>query len=258
MLRGRLSDIPQATELMDELTELYDDITGEHIEDVAAACVGPESGGAASGGTPVSATRVAPAISAAMRPSEVSGVAQPAPARTPVAPAAHVGDQHSAAQQLSGATAPQMVAAAAAEAEDAKKQGKTIHTYCSNLKARRIAKGDPTPTFCTKPDIETVADKWKEYADGWAGDPPLRDLERKWKAKWRCYEQGYANWSDHIKLYTAIEESIAAGAQLDVVIRQLQAKLDSISPGDVASNRGRKRKRVNWRGFWKLLAKEAR
>ena len=69
----------------------------------------------------------------------------------------------------------------------------------------------------------TIHDIWREWEEGIAGGPALKDLEEQWGHRWRPTAAQKIAWCRRMVLYTELQRLRASGRSADEAVAELEA-----------------------------------
>ena len=69
----------------------------------------------------------------------------------------------------------------------------------------------------------TIHDIWREWEEGIAGGPALKDLEEQWGHHWRPTAAQKVAWCRRMVLYTELQRLCATGCSADEAVAELEA-----------------------------------
>jgi hypothetical protein len=72
-------------------------------------------------------------------------------------------------------------------------------------------------------DLRTVADAWREWKEGIAGSPAVKQLESVWGPKWRPSAAARTAFCRRKVIWDEIHRLLQAGLALDEAVGQLEA-----------------------------------
>jgi len=104
------------------------------------------------------------------------------------------------------------------------------------------AAGPPTLTALAR--VFTVKDAWREWQEGLAGRPALRELEARWGSRWRPGNAIRIAFSRRKVIWDEILARIARGKSVDEVVAELELLRASRSLSSLVEDLKRRREHV--------------
>jgi len=88
--------------------------------------------------------------------------------------------------------------------------------------ATAISDAAGPPTLPALAQIFTVKDAWREWQEGLAGQPPLRELEERWGSRWRPGNAIRIAFSRRKVIWDEISTRVARGKSVNEVVAELE------------------------------------
>ncbi|KXS09851.1 hypothetical protein M427DRAFT_488822 [Gonapodya prolifera JEL478] len=80
------------------------------------------------------------------------------------------------------------------------------------------------PTYSLSRAIQNVPDAWPEYAKGYAGGPPVKEMEERFGAKWRKEPRDTQLFRRRNAIYTAIATLKASKRSVETAVQALEGR----------------------------------
>ncbi|KAF4918718.1 Protein MSN1 [Colletotrichum viniferum] len=102
--------------------------------------------------------------------------------------------------------------------------------YCSPLTITDEC-GNQKPLFKFQPTPDTVEELWAEYRHGLRGQPPVEQLEVKYRAKWRNDTYGRSWFTRRKPFWDKMKQMLADGKTEDEALEVMRARSKGSVPG---------------------------
>ncbi|KAH9232416.1 hypothetical protein K456DRAFT_1791817, partial [Colletotrichum gloeosporioides 23] len=102
--------------------------------------------------------------------------------------------------------------------------------YCSPLTITDEC-GNQKPLFKFQPTPDTVEELWAEYRHGLRGQPPVEQLEVKYRAKWRNDTYGRSWFTRRKPFWDKMKQMLADGKTEDEALEVMRALSKGSVPG---------------------------
>ena len=93
---------------------------------------------------------------------------------------------------------------------------------CTALYARRAPPEPGLPVFTALAKAFTVKDVWKEWKEGSAGRPAVRELEEKWGSRWRPGNTIRVQFCRRKVIWDELQARVARGKSEDEAVAELE------------------------------------